>query len=180
MTDEILLRRLKAQEPEALETMMNRYNKLVYTIIYNMIKSTGGHADVEELVSDTFFSVWNHAQNIDHGKLKAYLTITARNKAKSFLRSRRPLAMDIDEIDLPDSADNPEDTAMAQELQQCVKKAIGKMRPSDREIFLRYYYYLQSSEEIAEEMHMPSSTIRTRLARGRKILKKHLSKEALF
>lgn len=180
MTDEILLRRLKAQEPEALEAMMHQYSNLLYTIIYNIIRNSGSPADVEELISDTFFSVWSHAEGIAPGNLKAYLCITARNKAKTFLRSRRPLVMDIDEIDLPDSAATPEDTAMAQELQRCVKKAIGKMRPSDREIFLRYYYYLQSSCEIAEQMHIPASTVRTRLARGRKTLKKHLSKEVLF
>ena len=51
------------------------------------------------------------------------------------------------------------------------------MRPKDREIFLRYYYCLQTAEEIAAALHMPSSTVRSRLVRGRKALAKVLGKE---
>ena len=54
------------------------------------------------------------------------------------------------------------------------------MRPKDREIFLRYYYYLQTTDQIAETMGIPPSTVRSRLSRGRKTLKETLSKEVLY
>ena len=54
---------------------------------------------------------------------------------------------------------------------------LGRMRPKDREIFLRYYYCLQTAVEIAAALHMPSSTVRSRLVRGRKALAKALGKE---
>lgn len=180
MNDEALLRRLQNNQPEALEEMMTRYNKLVYIIIANILGQTGSPSDVEELVSDTFYAVWNHADGIHTGKLKAYLSITARNKAKTFLRSQKELPMDLDEIDIPDSAASPEDEAILKERNRLIKKAINAMRPKDRDIFLRYYYYLQTTDEIAHHTGIPASTVRTRLVRGRKILKKTLSKEALF
>ena len=180
MTDERLLLRLQRREPEALEDLMERYNKLVYITISNVLGRTGTQGDVEELVSDTFLAVWNYAENIQGTKLKAYLCTTGRNKAKSFLRSRKTLPMDLDEVDLVTSTDSPEEAVMQKDLQNQVKKAIHKMRPKDREIFLRYYYYLQTAEEIGERMNIPSSTVRSRLIRGRKILQKSLNKEVLF
>jgi RNA polymerase sigma-70 factor (ECF subfamily) len=51
------------------------------------------------------------------------------------------------------------------------------MRPKDREIFLRYYYYLETTDEIAQKMHLSGSAVRSRLTRGRKTLKTILSKE---
>lgn len=180
MTDDKLLRRLQEKQPEALEDMMEQYNRLVYTIIFNILGQNGSRSDVEELVSDTFYAVWNHAEGIRTDNLKAYLSITARNKAKSFLRSRRELPMDLDEIDIPDTMASPEEDAILKERNRLLRKAIDTMRPKDRDIFLRYYYYLQTAEEIAHHTGIPSSTVRSRLARGRKILKKTLSKEAIF
>jgi RNA polymerase sigma-70 factor (ECF subfamily) len=179
MTDERLLRQLQARQQDALEDLMEKYRRYVYTVIANVLGSSGTHADAEELTSDTFYSVWSHADTIKPGKLKAYLAVTARNKAKSFLRSSRPLPMDLDTIELPDDGNSLEDTVMQADLQRRIQKALHKMRPKDREIFLRHYYYLQTSEQIALVMGIPSSTVRTRLARGRKILKEILSKEEL-
>ena len=180
MTDDKLLRKLQAQNPEALEELMERYDKLVYTVISNILGASQVRSDVEELVSDTFYSVWTHAGNIQPGNLRAYLCTTARNKAKSYLRSRRPLPMDLDTIALSDTAPSPEDEAMDQELSRLLKKAIGGMRPRDREIFLRYYYYLETAESIGAAMSIPPATVRSCLSRGRKRLQKILDKEALF
>ena len=65
----------------------------------------------------------------------------------------------------------PESTFIEQEQQQLVKKAVSSMKHPDREIFLRHYYYYQSVLEIAEEMNMNISTVKTKLARGREKLK---------
>ena len=53
------------------------------------------------------------------------------------------------------------------------------MRPQDRDIFLRYYYYMQTTQQISQLLNIPHSTVRTRLVRGRKTLKKLLTKEGL-
>lgn len=179
MTDEQLLRRLKVRQEGALEDLMDKYRRFVAVTITNVLGSAGQPPDVEELTSDTFYAVWDHADAIHSGKLKAYLSTTARNKAKSFLRQRRELPMDIDTIELPDTGLSLEETIMQEDMARRVKKAIHKMRPKDREIFLRYYYYLQTTDQIAATMDIPASTVRSRLSRGRKILKEKLSEEVL-
>lgn len=177
MTDNQLLCRLKAGQDDALEELIQKYRRYVCTIIVNVLGHAGRPSDVEELISDTFYAVWHHADAIQPGKLKAYLSVTARNRAKNHLRSLREPPMDLDTIDLPDTGHSLEETAMQAELARLVQQAIDRMRPKDREIFLRYYYYFQTTEEIARHMSIPSSTVRSRLIRGRKILKDFLSKE---
>ena len=171
-----LLDAMRRQDPDAMRELMDRYRRYVYTVIANVLTSSGTAADAEELTADTFYAVWRHADVIEPGKLKAYLAVTARNQAKSFLRKRRMLPMDLDMLPLSDGI-SLEDLAIAQELKALLRKAIDKMRPQDRDIFLRYYYYMQTTQEIASLLGIPHSTVRSRLARGRKTLKKLLTKE---
>ena len=178
MTDAQILKRMQSGDQDALEQMISRYRGYVYTVILNMLNQSGT-ADAEELITDTFLSVWNHAENIQPGKLKAYIGVTARNKAKDYLRASRPLPMDIDEIDIPDSGEALDEAIIREERARLVRRAIRKMKPKDREIFLRYYYYLQSTEQISEIMGIPPGTVRSRMSRGREILRRMLSKEDL-
>ena len=177
MNESVLLRRLQSREQDALELLTKKYNSYVCTIISNMISGTGTYADTEELCSDTFFSVWQNADAILPGKLKAYVGAAARNKAKSWLRSQRVLPMDLDEIEIPDDSLPPEEAAIREELARRVRRAVDQMRPKDREIFLRYYFYLQPTDVVATQMGIPAATVRSRLARGRQQLKQTLSKE---
>ena len=162
-SDAQLLRRMQAGDDKALGLLMN---------------TSGTPSDAEELTSDTFYAVWNHAGTIDARNLKAYLAVTARNKAKSFLRKHRELPMDLDTLPLS-SGLSLEDHALEQELKTVLHRAIDKMRPQDRDIFLRYYYYMQTTSQISQLLNIPHSTVRTRLMRGRKTLQKMLIKEGL-
>lgn len=180
MTDEQMLLQMQSRQQDSMEAFMQKYYRYVYTVIANVLGSFGSREDIEELLQDAFYSVWSHADGISPRKLKAYLGTTARNRAKSWLRSHKELPMAPDTVEIPDPDSSLEDAAVQAELYRKLRQAISHMRPKDREIFLRHYYYLQSTADIAELMNMPRNTVLTRLARGRKILKKTLSKEELL
>ena len=175
MTNEQLLRRLREKDQQALEILMRKYQRYVHTVIVNVLGRAGNSADVEELIADTFCSVWFHAESIRD--LKAYLGSTARNRAIGRLRQQQELPMDLDTVEIPDPSPSMDERAAKRELSRKVKSAVESMRPKDREIFLRYYYYAQNTEEIAEIMGLRPATVRSRLARGREKLKTVLSKE---
>ena len=50
------------------------------------------------------------------------------------------------------------------------------MGQPDRDIFLRFYYYYQSIEDIALEMDINLSTVKSKLRRGRGKLKQTLTR----
>lgn len=58
-----------------------------------------------------------------------------------------------------------------------MRAALEMLEPSDRELFVRHYYYGQTVEKAAEEMGMNRSTAKTRLRRGREKLKRQLERE---
>lgn len=177
MRDAPLLERLQQRDEDALDQLTARYKSYVCTILSNMIRGSGGWADVEELCADVFITLWQHADSVMGEKLKPWLGTVARNRAKSWLRAQHSLPMDLDEIELPGDAPGLEEDAMRAELAAAVRKAVDSLRPKDRDIFLRYYFYLQPVETIAADLDMAPVSVRSRLSRGREVLRKKLEKE---
>ena len=180
MKEDFLLCQIKKQRPQALERLIDLYTPYVRTIVASILGEWGTAEDREELISDIFLAVWDHAQQIQPGKLKAYLGASARNKSKDFLRAIRPLEMDVDDVPALTDGTTPENQFLRQEQQRLVRQALDAMPSEDREIFLRYYYYLQTSQQIAAAMDMTASAVRTRLMRGRNTLKQTLLKEDIL
>ena len=177
MREASLLERLRKKDSDALDQLTAQYRSYVCTVLANILQGVGTRSDVEELCADVFLALWQNADRIEAGHLKPWLGTVARNRAKSWLRTRRELPMDLDEIELPDAAESLEDSVLRQELAAAVRKAVDSMKARDREVFLRYYFYLQSTEKIARELDMAESSVRSRLSRGRETLRKRLEKE---
>ena len=178
MEEARMLRRLKAGKTDALDALIEQYNGYVCTIIRTVLGAQGTLEDVEELASDVFLAIWNHADALWSGKVKADIGATARNRARSFLRSLGPMEMDLDELPLA-SPETPEGDALNREQQQLLRAAVDAMGEPDREIFLRYYYYYQTTTEIAALLGRTPENIRLRLCRGRERLKTYLQKEGI-
>ncbi len=179
MDETRMLRRLKAKKTDALDALIEQYNVYVCAIIRTVLGSNGTTEDIEELASDVFLSIWNHADALWPEKTKAYIGAAARNRARSFLRSMGPQPMDIDEICLAGPG-NPESDILDQEQQWMIRGAVESMGEPDREIFLRYYYYYQTTAEISAVLGCTPENIRLRLSRGRERLKTILKKEDIL
>jgi RNA polymerase sigma-70 factor (ECF subfamily) len=171
LNDEKAVKALRRGKETALGWLIDRYAGYVNTIVYNIIGSYLPPPDVEEVTSDVFLTLWNNADKAQADKLKAYIGSIARNKAKNKLRELgRDLSLDDDVLQISDG-DTPESVFFKHEQTAAVKRAIMEMEQTDREIFLRHYYYCQAVKTIADEMLMNESTVKTRLKRGREKLK---------
>ena len=170
MTEGKALRELKQGSEDALCWFIDRYTPYVSTIIYNVIGSSMDQADIEEVTSDVFLAFWHTAQKVRTNAVRGYLGSIARNKAKNKLRSLGcdlPLEEDI----LVTDGITPEGTLEQKELREVLQRAVLAMHQPDRDIFLRYYYYYQSIEQISREMDLNPANVKTRLHRGRQRLK---------
>lgn len=54
MREELILRKMRQGDPEALETLMDRYIPYVSTIVWNILRNAMTKEDAEEVVSDVF------------------------------------------------------------------------------------------------------------------------------
>lgn len=173
MQENRLIRHLQRKNPKALQALMTEYGAYVGTIIRNITRTALTEADVEELTADTFFAVWQTAEKLECGKVRAYLAAIARNKAKSRLRGQKvllPLEEDmllLSDWDLEQDVEQTLLTELLHDLMQLLSE-------SDREILIRYYYYYQKLSEIAAETELTENNVKVRLHRTRKKLKQLL------
>ena len=173
MTEAKALKELKKGSEEALGWFIDRYTPYVTTIIHNVLGAYMDLSDIEEVAADVFFALWENAGKVHSPK--GYLGTIARNMAKNKLRQLAD-TLPLEENLLILEGVSPEKALEEKELSRAVKRAVLDMGHPDREIFLRFYYYFQSLEEIATEMDMNLSTVKTRLRRGRTRLKETLTR----
>ena len=174
MNDRRILHRLRQGDESVLPELIRQYSGYVYAIASNILSHAMSEEDIEEVVADTFTSVWENRQNIESEMLKAYLAAIVRNKARSALRkyhAEDPLEDDVLRISIPNQ---PEQRILMSELREITHAAVDSLGEPDREIFQRYYFLYQKTEEISEALGLKDATVRVRLARGRRRLKDYL------
>ncbi|MBQ8134406.1 MAG: sigma-70 family RNA polymerase sigma factor [Clostridia bacterium] len=175
MENEKLAERLRNNDETALEEIIDRFTPLVSTIIYNLANGSMSQPDIEEITSDTFFSLWCNRDKVEKDKLKGYLCCIAKNKAKDKLKiNGRHKTVDIEEMDFEDGL------VVSEEIEnkiitEALREALDEIGDPDKEIIIRHYYYYQSSSEIAEKTGMNSQTVKSKIRRTREKLKKLLT-----
>lgn len=90
--------------------------------------------------------------------------------ATNWLRKRQLDTQPIDDVVVAADTDISAQAEQA-ELAEIVREVMGLFPEQDREILMRYYFYRQTVSEIAGELHMKESTVKTRMYRSRKKLR---------
>lgn len=158
------------KDARLLERVMKRYTAYVGTILRNVTRGQTTQEDLEELTADVFLALWHHAPEMRTEHLTGYLASIARSKGYNWLRKNRPETMPIDDVVISDDTDVSAQAEQA-ELAGIVQEMLAQLPEQDRELLLRFYFYRQSVREIAGEMHMKESTVKTRMYRSRKKLR---------
>lgn len=175
MNEAKLIAGLKKKNTSALEEIIEIYTPYVSTVIRNMLKGYASAEDIEELTADSFVSLWEHSDSITSEHLSGYLSAVARSKARNFMRRNIVITENIDDMVII-SDDSTEEEAAVREVTGILKDVISELPDTEREIVLRFYCYGQRCAEIADVMDMNGSTVRTKLARSRKMLRRELEK----
>lgn len=173
MNERKTLRRLKAGDTAALGEIVTQYTPYVYAIASNIAGAALSPANMEEITADVFTALWYSRESVEPGKLKPWLASVARNKAKSTLRSLH-IAEPLDDDVVILAPDDTERDVLIRELNEAARMAVDALGELDSEIFKRHYFLYETADEIGAALCMNSATVRTRLARGRKVLRAYL------
>lgn len=140
--------------------LFQRYRDDVYRLALNYTRSPQEAEDV----SQTVFLKLMEQEDLIPGREKAWLMQTTANQCRDLLRSAwwkrtEPLS----------------DTLRAREdpIDETVQVVLG-LPPKYRVVVYLYYYEEYSAAEISRLLHIPVSTVTTRLSRGRETLRKKL------
>ncbi|MGH2479994.1 MAG: sigma factor [Ktedonobacteraceae bacterium] len=90
-SDEDLAQQLRQHNPEALETLISRYERELLDVVLLMLDGVGSAQDAEECVQELFAVVWQESEAFDatRGTLRTWLTMRAKYIALDRRRQRR-------------------------------------------------------------------------------------------
>jgi RNA polymerase sigma-70 factor (ECF subfamily) len=178
--DNVLLQRSAKGDEEAFTSLYRRHQAQLYRFALRMT----GHAwAAEEIVQDVFMTLVREPKKFDpnRGTLGAFLYGIARNRVMKHLeRQPRELSLEMDrEVDEPKTlqvADprTPAHWAEIRERREQVRAAVLSLPPEFRETVVLCELEEMSYEEAARVLECPVGTVRSRLHRGRALLRAKL------
>lgn len=144
------------------EAFYERHWKYVYKLCFTYMKSA---SDAEDCAEDVFVKVLTGEITFnDEVHERNWLTVAAINLCKDRLkRCKRKAVMPID--------DEPELAAPEQEDRSDVPEAVRSLPVKYKDVIWLYYYEGYQTDEIAEILGRPPSTIRNQMRDARKLLK---------
>lgn len=146
----------------------------------------GSHHDAEEITQNAFLKAWQGLPQFQ-GKaaFSSWLYRLTLNAATDFLRQRGRHAKvvslsDPDLPPIPDQSPTPEERSAAEADRQALWQAIEALPEQQRTILLLREIDGLSYKEIALALDLEEGTVRSRLSRSRKVLRKLLWKTENF
>lgn len=157
-----------------LDRIVDDFTPYIKTVINNSANEFLTKEDKEEILEDTFVILWKN-QDKDIIYLEAYLSAIARNLVREKLRKTK-LAYDIS--DYENEIPYYDEIEMFSEEREKIERlniVYKNLKEIDLKIINLYYYSSKSTKEIARELNISESNVKTKLFRIRKKLKKYLS-----
>lgn len=182
MNDQEIIELYNARDMRAIEETSTKYGTYCYTISMRIVND---HEDAEECVNDTWLRTWDVIPPQRPNVLRQFLAKITRNLSFDRYRANQAKKRGSGEMDaVLDELEeciaggtDPAEEVVAGELAGSMNAFVGALPKRDGDIFIRRYYYVESTEEIARRYHMKESNVLTILSRTRKKLKSHLLKE---
>jgi RNA polymerase sigma-70 factor (ECF subfamily) len=184
LSDDRAVTRFLAGDVSAFEVIVRRYSGMVFTLAARLV----GPLDAEDVVQETFLRAWRGLESFrGESSLKTWIYAIALNRVRArqgtlarlravFAGDRPGSDPDFSLVDgLADPALSPEENAALAEERRRLRKAVLALPDEFRmAVVLRDLEGL-SYEEVASVLSVPVGTVRSRLARGRALLKEALS-----
>jgi len=154
------------------EEVARNYGRFLYTVVYRL---TGNEDDARDLVQETLLRVRTGLRTYKPGSMEGWLSRIATNVFLDDVRrrKRRPLDLLPDDPDRVVPPDLAADEALAAEvLPDEVQAAIARLPPDFRVAVVLSDVVGLSYAEIGENLGVPIGTVRSRIHRGRSLLRK--------
>lgn len=130
----------------------------------------------EEIASSAFIKIWKNHHKLDsYGAIRAYLYKTVYHGAMDYLRKEKSRNRVEEAVAVPDiSFNSPYDHLIRTETYRLVHAALKELSPGSQQIISMYYLEGKSTGEIARELNLHPSTVKTQKLRGLDALRKKM------
>lgn len=190
MGEKELLKKCRQGDRDAFNILVQTYQRQVINLAYGMLSNT---EDATDAAQEVFIKIYRNIDRFEgKSSLSTWIYRITSNVCKDFLRKRTRTIQSIsiyesseDDDDRPmeikDSSPTPQEHMEITETQREVRKALDELPEEYKSVIVMYDLEGLSYDEISNVLQCPVGTIKSRLNRARKALKKNLSeKRELF
>jgi len=160
-SDETLLERVADSDRAAFEILYHRYIRSIFGLA---LRKLGDRAQAEEVVQEAFTAVWRSAGSYrpERGSAGGWLYTVARNATVDRLRreGRADTVAELPELVSPDSG--PHELAERADTAWRIHRALEELNENEREVIELAYWSGLSQSEVANYLHQPLGTVKTR------------------
>ncbi len=193
--EEALLKAFRGGDAAAFDALIGMYSAKLYKVAYALL---GSRQDAEEVVQDTFLRAYRalHAFRGD-SSLETWLHRIVLNLARNkyHWNHRRGDGMNVslaaddgsdgdsgtdNERDVPDRRMAPDLILEQNEIGMNIMKALNRLPDNLRETMLLRHVNDMPYEEIAQKLDCKVGTVKSRLSRGREMLRDYLAAAGIF
>lgn len=184
MNERELIARLQKRDEAAFEELIRQYEKKVYTLCFRMC---GNSEDAEEAAQDTFLALWRGIDRFrQESSLSTWIYRLATNACIDTLRRRKKqsgsVSLDDEElfVDAVDTSPQPQETVEHRETQKLLQEGLSALPEEYRKVLILREIEGLSYTEIAESASIELGTVKSRISRGRSLLRNFLSGNGNF
>ena len=156
------------EDRERFNSLYLRYRDQLYRIALSVMKDV---CAAEDIVSDVFMTI---AQTEE--ELNGYVVIITRNRAIDVYRRQKTEA---ERVSFDDACTH---TVLMQDAPtgepEGAEGLIPQLSGEYRDVLMLKYYYGFSVQEVADMLHLPYNTVKSRMKRAKQLLKEGLSNSA--
>lgn len=182
-SDYTLIKRAQQKDTRAFQILVERYIHAVLRFVTSLVQN---REDAEDIVQDTFFSVWKHLSSFDTTRsFKPWLFTIAKNQAFNWLSKKKPTLFS-EFISYGDDTNIIIDTLTEEVVppsiqfdnalnKERIQRALHTLSPIQQIVITLHYMEELTFEEIASIFNESVHTVKSRSRRALIHLKKLLS-----
>ena len=170
-TDRELIVRARRGDRNAFGELVTCYQTGVFNVCFRLLHERG---EAEDLAQETFMRAYDrlHIFDLDR-EFGPWIRRIAANLCLNYLESRKVTAQ-LDEEREADGAQRPEKQVEVRERSAQIRDALLSLPPHYRVVVELRHYQELSYDEIASELKIPLSDVKSHLFRARKLLAEKL------
>ena len=173
--DEALVARCLGGELDAFESIVHRYQRVLFNAAYRLL---GDREDARDVAQAALVKAYEKLASFDpHYRFFSWIYRIAVNEAHNTRDRRRPSAPIA--ADLPDGRGRGLDAAIeSRERSDSVQAALLRLGPEDREVIVLRHFAEMSYAEIGGALGLAEKTVKSRLHEARQRLGRLLGPES--
>ena len=185
--DAELIQQTLEGDQQAFSALVRKYQKPLHALVWRKI---GDFHIAEEITQDIFLNVYKKLQTLKNPNLFAgWLYVSAARRCIAWLKKKR-IPMESLEIMSPEELEElaytqyraeQEEKIANEQQREVVKRLLQKLPESERTVVTLHYLGDMTCEDIGKFLGVSPNTVKSRLHRARKRLKKaeHIVRETL-